>query len=121
MKTLTTTVARILYAVPFAVFGLMHFVNGPEMIGIVPAWLPGKTLMVYLTGLALFAAAVAILSGKLAKLASLLLALLLFSFVLFVHLPGIFSPETMQTAVLALLKDLALAGAALLISGTSKS
>ena len=30
MKVFTTTVARILFAIPFAVFGLFHFMNGMQ-------------------------------------------------------------------------------------------
>ncbi|MCF8300736.1 MAG: hypothetical protein K9I55_06760 [Haliscomenobacter sp.] len=46
----------------------------------VPAAIPGGVLWVYLTGIALIAAAVAILTDKMAKLASVLLAALLIVF-----------------------------------------
>ncbi len=39
MQTLTTTVARYVFIIPFAVFGINHFVNGQQMSAMVP--IPG--------------------------------------------------------------------------------
>ncbi len=115
MKALTTTVARIIYGIPFVVFGLMHFMKAKAMIGYVPV--PGGVFWVYLIGLALIAAGVAIIIGKMVRLASLLLALLLLIFILTIHIPGIMKPEMMQTEMTMLLKDMALMGGALLLAG----
>ena len=40
-------VGRILFALPFAVFGLMHFMAGGDMAGMVPSWGPGGGFWVY--------------------------------------------------------------------------
>ena len=114
MDTLTTTGARILYAIPMAIFGIFHFMNGSAMAGMVPSFIPGGVFWVYLTGLGLILAAVAILIQKKARLASLLLAAMLIIFVLTIHLPGL--GDSMPN----LLKDAALAGAALGFAGTAK-
>ncbi len=111
MQVLTTTVARILFAVPFVIFGLFHFMNGAAMAGMVPV--PGGVFWVYFTGAAMVAAGVAILAGQYARLACLLLALLLLIYVVTVHLPG--AIEGNQQAITSLLKDLALAGGALAV------
>lgn len=58
-------------------------------------------------------AAISFIIKKQAKLAALLLALLLLIFVLTIHLPGLFNAETMQSSMMNFLKDLALAGGAL--------
>jgi len=50
-------------------------------------------------------------------LASLLLALMLGVFILTLHLPGVMNEATMQMSIVALLKDIALAGAALTYAG----
>lgn len=117
MKTLTTTVARILFAIPMLIFGLMHFMNAGMMAGMVP--IPGGVFWVYLTGLGLVAAAISIFTQKFTKIACLLLALMLMVFVLTIHLPGVMSgdPSKMQMAMPNMLKDMALAGAALLLAG----
>ena len=85
----------------------------------VPAAIPGGVLWVYLTGIALIAAAVAILTDKMAKLASVLLAALLLVFVLVIHLKGAMAGD--QSATASLLKDIAIAGGALVFAGTRKS
>jgi uncharacterized membrane protein YphA (DoxX/SURF4 family) len=67
----------------------------------------------------LIAAAVAILLDKMAKLASVLLAVLLLVFVLVIHLKGAMAGDQASTA--SLLKDIAIAGGALVFAGTRKS
>lgn len=120
MKQLTTTVARVLFATPFLVFGFMHFMKGGDMAGYVPSFIPGGVFWVYLVGVALIAAAVSILIQKKAKLACLLLGIMLMVFVLTIHLPGLFNEDAMQMqmSMTMMLKDLALSGAALFFSGS---
>jgi uncharacterized membrane protein len=110
---------KYLLAIPMAVFGLFHFISGPAMAGMVPAAIPGGVLWVYITGLALIAAAGAILLDKMAKLAAVLLAVLLLIFVLVIHLKGAMAGDQASTA--SLLKDIAIAGGALIFAGTKKS
>ncbi len=111
-------VGRIVFAIPFAVFAMMHFMKAGDMSGMVPAWVPGGVFWVYVIGLALLAAAIGIVFKKQIYLASLLLAGLLFIFVLTIHLPALFGGD--QMAMSGLLKDMSLAGGALLIAGLFK-
>ena len=111
-------VGRILFALPFAVFGLMHFMAAGDMAGMVPSWVPGGVFWVYLTGLALISATVAIIAKKHISLAALLLGILMFVFVLTIHLPMVMGGN--QMAMSSVLKDFALGGAALMISGLFK-
>ena len=119
MNILTTTVARLLYGIPMALFGIFHFMNASSMSGMVPSFIPGGVFWVYLTGLALILAAVSIIIQKQARLASFLLAAMLIIFVLTIHLPGLGGDN--QMAMPMLLKDLALAGAALGFAGSSEN
>lgn len=115
MQVLTDRVGRYIFAVPFVIFGLLHFAGAADMKAMVPSFIPGGVFWVYLTGLALIAAGVSIISGKMAKLATMLLAGMLAIFVLTIHLPALIGGA--QTAVPNLLKDLALCGASLTYSG----
>ena len=99
---------------------MMHLMMAGNMTGMVPSWVPGGVFWVYVTGMALVAAAVSIISKKQIYLASLLLALLLVVFVMTIHLPGLFNEATMQMAMGGMLKDISLAGGALLIAGLFK-
>ena len=99
-----------LFAVPFLVFGVFHFLGAKDMAGMAPF---GGEIMVYTTGVALVAAAVSMFIGKYDKLATVLLALMLILFIVFIHGPAA-GDSSNQAAMPNLLKDLALAGAALL-------
>ena len=102
---------KYLFAVPFIIFGLFHFMGASDMAGMVP--IPGGEIWVYITGVAHIAAAVAILMGKMDKLATALLGLMLLIFALSIHLPSVLdSGGENQMAMTALLKDIMLAGAA---------
>lgn len=103
-------VGKYLFALPFGIFGIMHLMAADAMAGMVPAFIPGGVLWIYLTGLALLAACVAMLLGKQAKLAATLLGVLMLVFVATIHLPGVVGGD--QMAMPGVLKDLALAGAA---------
>ena len=114
MKLLTTTIARYIFAIPFGIFGLFHFMNASQMAGMVP--IPGGVIWVYLTGVALLAACISIIIQKYTRWACLLLALMLIIFVLTLHLPGVFDEATRQGSMTMLLKDTAMAGGALILA-----
>lgn len=111
-------IGRIMFAVPFAIFGMMHFMAAGDMAGMVPAWVPGGVLWVYVIGLALIAATISIITKKHIYHASLLLAVLLFVFVITIHLPSMMGGN--QMAMPSIMKDMSLAGGALLIAGLFK-
>ncbi len=120
-KNITVTVGKYLFAIPFLVFGIFHLMDAPGMAGMVPGFLPGGVFWVYLTGLAFIAAVISVFLNKKVTLAMQLLALMLIIFVLTIHLPATIND---MNAAPNLLKDLSLAGGALLLaalSGENKS
>jgi len=120
MQNTLRNIGHYLFAIPFAVFGLFHFMNASSMAGMVP--LPGGVIWVYLTGVALIAASISFIMRKKVRLAGTLLGIMLIIFVLSIHLPGTIGadgPQAMQMSMAALLKDLALAGAAFYIAGST--
>lgn len=106
-------IGRFLYAIPMAGFGVLHFMMGDAMAGMVP--IPGGVVWVYVTGVALLAAAVSIVAGKHAVLATRLLGLMLLIFAGSIHLVALLGGD--QAAMSNLLKDTALAGGAFILSG----
>ena len=107
---------RYIFAIPFLIFGLFHFMKASDMA----AMAPGGEVMVYISGIGLILAAISIFIGKLDKLACVLLALELLLFIVFIHAPGLGSEETMQQSMPALLKDLGLMGGALMCATLAK-
>jgi putative oxidoreductase len=129
MNKITNLLARILISLPLLVFGLFHLANAGMMAAMVPSYVPGGVIWVYITGLAMALAAIAFISGKQARLAGFLAALLLTIFVVTVQLPGMTKTVDPTDAVgnaykmsafVSFFKDLGLAGACLLIASTSK-
>ena len=120
MKNLTS-IGRILYAIPFAVFGIMHFVATQAIVEM-SSLIPLGIYTVFLTGAFLIAAAVSIALNKFVQLFTILLAALLLVFIALVHVPNLFSDvETVRIIGMTnLLKDMALMGASLIISGVCK-
>lgn len=110
-----TTAGRILYALPFIVFGVNHLIAGPAMAGYVPV--PGGVFWIYFTGVALILGGVGIATKLLGKWAALGLALLLLTFVVTIHVPGMANPASRTMSLIQLLKDLALSGGALTWAG----
>ena len=114
LGTVSGPVGRTLYALPFIFFGLNHLMQAEQMAGMVPGWIPGSTFWVYLTGLAMICAALAILFRRFVVPAAMGLALMLGVFVLTIHLPGVLAGQDIAASFSGLLKDTALAGGALM-------
>lgn len=106
---------RWFFAIPFAVLGLFNLMDADAMSVIVPDYMPAKTLFVYISGAGLVAASFGMVTGKYDKLAAVLLSVFLILLVLMVHSPVAMSGgPSSQMAKMMLLKDLSLAGAAML-------
>jgi putative oxidoreductase len=110
----------VLYALVVGFFGVNHFLNGTGFQNSVPSFIPGGIFWVYLTGVALIAAAISFLTGKLTKAAGLFLFVFLIIVVLTIHVPALMrstSSPVISIALTNLVKDTGLAGAALMIAG----
>jgi uncharacterized membrane protein YphA (DoxX/SURF4 family) len=109
------SLGRWIFPIPFLAFGLMHFANAQMMADyVVPAYMPAKTIWVYLSGAGLLGAAVSMYIGKYDKLAATLLSIMLILIALMVHLPGVMAGGDNASAMSGFLKDLGLAGASML-------
>lgn len=120
MQILTTTVARILFAIPFLAFGLMHFANNSTLATYVLGGWPMAGILVYLAGLCSIAAGVSVIIKKYDRLAMLLLAALMIIYVLAIHLPAVMADPNNQGAMSGMLKDIGLAGGALAFAGIAQ-
>ena len=99
-------------AIPMLAFGVMHFMNADKMA----AMAPGGSIMVYVAGLALVLAAIAIIIGKYDKLAAFLLGILLLLFII-PHAQNLSANEMEMGNIL---KNIALAGGAFLYASMAK-
>jgi putative oxidoreductase len=115
-KIFPTRLATMLYALAMGTFGVLHLMNAEMMAVMVPEYMPGGgKLWIYITGGALIAAAFSILINKFTRPACYLLAAMLITFVFLLHLK-----PAMDGNMGNLLKDSALAMAAIIIGNNTK-
>jgi putative oxidoreductase len=119
MKHLST-IGRILFALPFGILGVNHFLMTDMYIMQATSFIPGMGFTILLVGLALIAASVSIILNKMVKTACFLLAILLGLFIVTIHIPNLFEPSKSAIALIELFKDTALLGGALMIAGNQK-
>ena len=120
MDKLVGFIGRVIFSLPFLVFGINHVAKADQMAAWVPAFIPGGVIWIYVTGIAMIVAALAIITGKQGRGACYGLALMLLIFIAAVHLPGLANPQTQMMSFVNLLKDMSLMGGALVIAGTFK-
>lgn len=82
-------VARILFGACCVVFGLSHFAYADFTAGMIPAWMPERLWLAYITGAGHIAAGLAIVFTLLPRLGAALEALMMSAFVCLVHIPSI--------------------------------
>lgn len=128
-----TFLGRILFALPFAIFGLNHFFMTDFFGGMLTTFIPGGGFTIVFTGVLLIVISALIIFKKFVREAAMALAILLTLFILTIHIPHLLNPATMDpnfiyNEVLAesrinmfvwinLFKDLSLLGASLFLLG----
>jgi hypothetical protein len=84
----------------------------------VPPWIPGRLFWAYFVGVALFAAAISIVSMKQVRLSASLLGTMFILFVLSIHLPNVMRNPKDRFAWTVALRDLVFAIGAWAMVGT---
>ncbi len=115
---------RYIFTIPLIMFGINHLTMANVMAGMVPV--PGGVFWVYFTGVAMLAAAVAIITNfkGLGSLAAFLAGVLILVYVLAIHLPGVINAKdemSRMTPMIATLKDLGMVGGAWAIARLIKA
>jgi putative oxidoreductase len=116
MKNLAP-VGRILFALPFAVFGINHFLMMDYYMGMLTSFIPKAAFTLILTGIILIAVSISLIVNKFVKLSSIILAVLLFIFIVTIHIPHLINGTETTPTMIALLKDISLMGGSLMIAG----
>jgi uncharacterized membrane protein len=109
--------ARVVYALALPIIGLSHFVYTQATASMVPAWLPFRIGFAYLTGAGHAAAGIGILLGVARPLAATLEALMLSTFVLLLHIPGVIAAPNSRLQWTMLFVASAFTGCAWAIAG----
>lgn len=118
MKKLTT-VGRILFALPFAIFGINHFLMLDYYVGMLTSFIPLGAYTIILTGILLIVTSISIITKKFILQSTIILASLLFLFIITIHIPHLFDESDRTITLIALLKDISLMGGSIMIAGLS--
>jgi len=115
-KSFSLKLAILLFGVSLPLIGLSHFVYAKETAQMIPAWLPLRHELAYLTGAGHVAAGIAILLNILPRLAATMEAGMMGSFVLLLHIPGVIAEPTSRFQWTMLCIATAITGAAVIVA-----
>jgi uncharacterized membrane protein len=114
-------VGRICLSGFFILAGIQHFIWVKFVVQLVPAWIPGGVFWTYFTGVALIAGGVGLLVPWSARLAAWLSALMIFSWVILLHIPRALADLNNVNEATAVFEALAFSGSALLLASVLKT
>jgi uncharacterized membrane protein YphA (DoxX/SURF4 family) len=115
-----TPYGNLFFLFTMTAFGIGHLIYAEYLVKTVPAWLHDHLFWVYFSGTALVAAGVAIILDIRMKIVALLLAVMVFLWFWFIHIPGAISQPLANRAeyVVSAADALAFSGISLLIAVT---
>jgi len=116
-------VAVVLFAIVLAVFGLYHFIDPENLTTFVPDYMPVSHMWIYAVGAVLILTSLCILFNRQVRLVCYVLAFLLITFALAIHLQGYLNLSDKQIkaqSFLNMIQGLALACCVLYIGATAK-
>jgi uncharacterized membrane protein YphA (DoxX/SURF4 family) len=122
MKNLSL-IGRILFALPFGILGINHFLMYDFYIGLLTSFIPGGGFTIMFVGAVLIIASICIILKKFIPLVCWILAGLLFLFIVSIHIPHIFYETDIyksKDAIIELFKDTSLMGGAIMIAAFYK-
>jgi uncharacterized membrane protein len=103
----------LLLAIPMAIFGADHFTEAKFVAQIVPSWIPAHLFWAYFVGVSLIAAALSLATKIQWRLAAALLGIMIFLFVVLIHVPDWFAMPHERTRLTLALRGLPLIAGAL--------
>jgi uncharacterized membrane protein len=106
----------LFYAAPLAAFGTEHFTLTDAIASIVPAWIPWHQFWAYFVGACFIAAGLSLVTRIQARLATSLLALTFFLFVVLMDVPGWVQNPRDRFALTLALRELSFSGGALALA-----
>jgi uncharacterized membrane protein len=110
------TFGRVVFAFSLVVFAVQHFQYAKFVATIVPAWIPARLFWAYFVGVAFIAAALAIVTRKMARTASVLLGIMFLMWVVILHVPRVAAQPRNGDEVTSLLVALAMSGVSFILA-----
>ena len=113
---------RYFFAGLLVIFGSEHFLYSKFVASLIPAWIGSATFWTYFAGAALISGGIGMMVNRVARRASLLTGLMIFSWLLMLHIPrAIADPYTnVGNEWASVWEALAFSGMAFMLAGQSK-
>jgi uncharacterized membrane protein YphA (DoxX/SURF4 family) len=105
-------------AAPLAAFGTEHLFLAKFIMLMIPSWMPARLFLAYFVGVALIAAALSIATNVQVRYSALLLGILIFLFVVMIHIPRVVANPRDRFAWAVAIRDLSFAGGAWALAGS---
>lgn len=112
----TLRIGRILFGVPWLIFGLQHFLYASFVATLVPAYMPLRLGWAYFTGAAMIAAGASLIVNKKASLAAFLLGIMMLLFIVMIHIPKLAENVSVVMTWTRALQDVIIAAAAFILA-----
>jgi len=113
--------SAICFGLFLVVCGVQHFVYADFVTQMVPAWMPVRNFWTYFTALALIAGGIGVNLRPTAGIAALLSGLMIFLWVVLLHIPRAVASWPDGGEISGILEALALSGTALLLVATRRN
>ncbi len=113
-----TNIGRILFAIPFGLFGINHFLMMDYYTGMLTSFIPLGAYTIILTGIMLIATSISIIIKKFVRILHIIAGCPAICFYCNNTYSSSFITEADKTiTIIALLKDISLMGGSLMIAG----
>lgn len=116
----TMRIGRLVLVAALVGFGAQHFMYPAFIASLIPAWMPARTPLAWLTGAGFVAAAISFTLQRYQELAGRLLGLMFFSWVALLHIPLIIGNSGFEPQWTSGLIALGFCGVALLVAGETE-
>lgn len=100
----------------FILAGILHFIYAPFVATLIPNWIPAHLFWTYFAGIALIAGAIGMLVSRTAQLAATLSAIMVFIWVVILHIPRALADLHNPNETTATFEALTMCGMAILIA-----
>jgi uncharacterized membrane protein YphA (DoxX/SURF4 family) len=117
-------IGAIIFSLTMICFGTDHFLYAKDTADYMPSWVPYPMFWVYVAGTALLASGIAIILKIKRRLAATLLGIMIFIWVIILHIPKVIaapSSAEMRSELTSTFLALAYSGIAFVIAGAAKN
>jgi len=115
-----TLIGRYSLGIFMIICGIEHFMFVEFVKTLVPAWIPGNVFWTYFAGVALIAGGIGLLLNQTVKIAALLSGLMVFIWLIILHVPRAVASMGDGNEWIAVAEALAVSGIAFVLAGTSR-